>query len=400
MISDFGADGPGIESTLSVLLGHRVRTDERGRVVSMDFSDFEGSSDLHIPLTRILPQLTELTALENLDLRYCYSLTCLPSEIGCLSNLKQLTLYGCTELKTLPAAIENLKALEDLDIGNCYYSLTCLPAEIGGLSNLKQLTLTGCSVLKTLPADIGNLKALEDLDLDFCNSLTCLPAEIDGLSTNLRALDISRCSEPGLDSLSEWIGNFSSLESIHLNGYDSTRGLEMKIWSIISRLPDSVVHISLEKFYIEESKSLSSMRLPRRLRQLNLAYSPILRSTDDGQGKNHILKLLNKQNELGRVVCDDYYDEFEKSKLFSLEAQHLLDINECGRALKTEAAVALSVWPIVLARANKGLQEYPSRNANVIYSLLYGPVFASRGNFAEERKPKREQADLGADATE
>jgi Leucine-rich repeat (LRR) protein len=173
MISDFGADGPGIESTLSVLLGHRVRTDERGRVVSMDFSDFEGSSDLHIPLTRILPQLTELTALENLDLRYCYSLTCLPSEIGCLSNLKQLTLYGCTELKTLPAAIENLKALEDLDIGNCYYSLTCLPAEIGGLSNLKQLTLTGCSVLKTLPADIGNLKALlEDLDLRYCKSLT------------------------------------------------------------------------------------------------------------------------------------------------------------------------------------------------------------------------------------
>jgi hypothetical protein len=141
------------------------------------------------------------------------------------------------------------------------------------------------------------------------------------------------------------------------------------------------------------------MILPRRLRQLDLSHTPLMKSTegtDDGLEKSDIIKLLNKQIELG-VVCKSYSD-FEKSRMFSLEAEHLLDINECGRVLLTEASVALSVWPIVLARANKRLQESPSRNANVLYSLLHGPVFASRGSFVEDRKQKREQAGLGANA--
>jgi hypothetical protein len=237
----------------------------------------------------------------------------------------------------------------------------------------------------------------------YCVSLTCLPAEIGGLSTKLRTLDISHCSKPGLESLCEWIGNLSSLERIHLNGYYSTSGLGTNIWSILSRLPESVVHISLQRFYIEEFKSLCSMRFPRRLRQLDIPDTLLMmkstEGTDDGLEKIDILKLLNKQIELG-AVCNDY-DQFEKSSLFSLEAEHLLDINECGRVLLTdEAPVALSVWPIVLARANKRLQEYPSRNANVLYSLLHGPVFASRGSFVEDRTRKREQVGLGADAAE
>jgi Leucine-rich repeat (LRR) protein len=193
---------------------------------------------------------------------------------------------------------------------------TRLPAEIGGLSNLKRLILSECSELKSLPAEIENLKALEDLDLSNCRSLTCLPAEIGGLSTKLRTLDISYCSKPGLDSLSEWIGNLSSLESIRLEGYNSTRrdstsGLETTIWSILSRLPESVVRISLVRFYIEECKSLCSMRLPRRLRQLDLSDTPLMKSTDGtdaGLEKIDILKLLNKQIELG-VVCKSYKAE-------------------------------------------------------------------------------------------
>jgi Leucine-rich repeat (LRR) protein len=546
----FGVDDPGIERTLSVLLGNHFGTDERQRVVNIDFSDFDGSSNLHILLTRILPQLAKLTHLQELNLSgcneldpyylppeignlchiatlklsefhklkslpkeigdlkclkqlilvgcgnlsllpvevgklteledlvigHCVSFTGLPAEIGGLSNLKRLNLSYCWKLKSLPAEIGNLKALEDLDLSNCDSLPYSLPAEIGGLSNLKRLNLSCYKELKTLPAEIGNLKAIEDLDLSICDSLTCLPTgigdlsnlkrfnlsycrklkslpaeignlkaledlvidhchsltylpvEIGGLSnlkqlslsycrelkalpaelgnlkaledldlsycdsltclsTKLRALDNPRCSKPSLDSLSAWIGNLTCLESIHLNGYDiSISGPESQIWSILSRLPESVVRISLQTFYIEECKSLCSIRLPRRLRQLDLSDTPLIKSTegtDDGLEKIEILKLLNKQIELG-AVCN-YYNHFEKSRLFSLEAEHLLDINECGRVLLTEASVALSVWPIALARANKRLQKYPSRNASALYSLLHGPACASRGSFVEDK---------------
>jgi Leucine-rich repeat (LRR) protein len=519
MSSEFVADGPCIEGILSLLLRNdRFRIIDGGRVVSINFSDVAGSSNIRILLTRILLQLAKLThlqelnisggkeldsclppqignlchleilslsgfdelrslpkeigdlrclkqlhlvecknlsflpaevgkltALEKLCLSNCGSLTCISAEIGTLPNLKCLHHVRNQELKTLSTERGNLEALETLRLHDCY-SLTSLPAEIGSFSNLKVLDVSYCPNLKSLPAEIGNLTALEDLNLFCCRSLTCLPAEIGGLSTNLRALDISCCSEPLLDSLSEWIGNLSSLESISLEGYD--RGLETKIWNILSRLPESVVRISLRDFSIEDCKSLYSMRLPRRLRYFDLAHTPLMKriykGSDDGQQRTHegsddgqestdegsddgqestyegsddgqestyegsdegqestyvgsddgqekkidILKLLNEYIELGTVCCELDYWQFEESRLFSPEAEHLLDINECGRVLLTEASFALSVWPIVLDRANTRLQEYPSRNANVLYSLLHGPVCASRvpESFVEDRK--------------
>jgi hypothetical protein len=67
--------------------------------------------------------------------------------------------------------------------------------------------------------------------------------------------------------------------------------------------------------------------------------------------KIDILKLLNEYIELGAVCCERDYGQFEESRLFSPEAEHLLDINECGRVLLTEASFALSVWPIVLYKS-------------------------------------------------
>jgi hypothetical protein len=78
--------------------------------------------------------------------------------------------------------------------------------------------------------------------------------------------------------------------------------------------------------------------------------------TDEGLENIDVIKLLNKQIELGSVC--NYYNNFGKSRSFSLEAQHLLDINECGRVLLFEASVALSVWPILLARANTRLEWF------------------------------------------
>ena len=199
--SNMSADDPGIERALSILLGNRFRTDERRRIVSIDCSDFYETSNQRILLTRSLPQLAEVTRLQELTISGCkeldpclppeigtlchlatlkisefHKLRSLPKEIGDLSCLKQLTVELCGSLSFLPVAVGKLAALEELDLSSCE-SLICLPAGIGGLSNLKWLDLSYCSELVSLPVVIGNLKArLEDLDLLCCYSLTSLPS--------------------------------------------------------------------------------------------------------------------------------------------------------------------------------------------------------------------------------
>jgi hypothetical protein len=63
--------------------------------------------------------------------------------------------------------------------------------------------------------------------------------------------------------------------------------------------------------------------------------------------------------------------------------QHIRDLNRCGRILllAREAAIPLSVWPIVLARANtllEGSRNSEERTSNAIFHLLQGPALMQR----------------------
>ncbi len=120
MSSDFGADDPGIEKTLSVLLaGNRFVTDERRRIVSIDFSHFEENSNVHSLLTRILPQLAKLTRLQKLNLSGCEELDYLPPGIGNLCHLVTLKLSEFQELRSLPMGIGDLSCLKQLTLWCC-----------------------------------------------------------------------------------------------------------------------------------------------------------------------------------------------------------------------------------------------------------------------------------------
>ena len=52
--------------------------------------------------------LSQLTALEQLDLVECYSLQALPDGIGRLTSLKHLVLEGCDGLQYVPDSIMQL----------------------------------------------------------------------------------------------------------------------------------------------------------------------------------------------------------------------------------------------------------------------------------------------------
>ncbi|KIC71435.1 hypothetical protein DB41_BG00020, partial [Neochlamydia sp. TUME1] len=104
-------------------------------------------------------------------------LTCLPSEIGQLSQLIRLYLSQ-NQLTALPTEIWQPPQLQELYLNQ--NQLTSLPVEIGQLSQLQTLDLNR-NQLTSLPAEVGRLDQLQWLYLSQ-NQLTALPTEIGQLS--------------------------------------------------------------------------------------------------------------------------------------------------------------------------------------------------------------------------
>jgi hypothetical protein len=92
----------------------------------------------------------------------------------------------------------------------------------------------------------------------------------------------------------------------------------------------------------------------------------------------HILTLFEENPQLWR---DGFYWEHSKSPI-EQKIQHFKDLNRCGRILllARDGAIPLSVWSIVLARANTVLGHYRSaeRTHNAIFHLLQGPALMQR----------------------
>lgn len=76
----------------------------------MDLSGCENLKDI--------PNLSEATNLEILELNDCKSLVCLPSSIRNLNKLEVLSMSGCTRLEFLPTDV-NLASLDYLNLSGC-----------------------------------------------------------------------------------------------------------------------------------------------------------------------------------------------------------------------------------------------------------------------------------------
>jgi hypothetical protein len=85
--------------------------------------------------------------------------------------------------------------------------------------------------------------------------------------------------------------------------------------------------------------------------------------------------------------------DFAESNLYTPLTEHYLDLNRSGRILLSgnvsRPGIPLSVWPVVLQRANELFQENGRRQANVLYHLLNGPAFRARDNFQKFGKRQR-----------
>ncbi|KAK6775003.1 hypothetical protein RDI58_026004 [Solanum bulbocastanum] len=231
-----------------------------GSLSSLKTLCFCGNKFEHLPRS-----ISQLGALEYLDLSDCKRLTQLPKDIGSLSSLKHLNLSG-NNFKRLSQSISKLGALEYLDLSDCK-RLTQLPEDIGSLSSLKHLNLSGNN-FKRLSQSISKLGALEYLDLSDCKRLTQLPEDIGSLSS-LKELNLSGNN---FECLPQSISKFGALEYLDLSDCKRLTQLPEDIgWLLFLKnlnfsgnnfehLPRSISHIcALEYLDLSDCKRLAQL---------------------------------------------------------------------------------------------------------------------------------------------
>lgn len=167
-------------------------------------------------------EFNRLTTLQELSIRRCDKLICLPKFL-LQPTLVCLEICGCSNLMEVnPNELRNLTSLQTLKIRFCNLRWQrCWQEGQLCLTSLRKLVI-GCFLeeLDYFPwPEVGMAKAqnpfvsLESLTLLGWPKRKCLPDQLRHL-TSLRKLEINYFDE--LEALPEWLGNFSSLESLTL----------------------------------------------------------------------------------------------------------------------------------------------------------------------------------------
>lgn len=216
--------------------------------------NFEGCEFL-----KTIPDLSGLSNMKSLNLRYCTSLLEVDHSVGFLEKLVKLDLEGCANLEMFPERV-GWKSLESISLNYCkrlkkfpeivekmeslrYIHLVAsgieeLPSSIGYLTGLRDLHANRCENLKNLPCSIYELQHLSSLGLDHCPKLVTLPNKLNSESTvgslalalptnsnisqssvlpELEGLYFEGCNLSDFDCLGN-LGSFSTLAFLSLSG--------------------------------------------------------------------------------------------------------------------------------------------------------------------------------------
>ncbi|WZZ30949.1 hypothetical protein YC2023_014350 [Brassica napus] len=193
-----------------------------------------------------IPDLSNATSLEELDLHGCTSLLEITSSIGNATKLKKCDLSDCLLLKELPSS--SLKAL------SVFSSLE----KLSGCSSLKELSLTRTAI-EEVPLSMSTWSCLYKLNMSDCRNLKELNLSY---CLSLKALSVFSSLEKlsGCSSLKELRLTHTAIEEVPLS---------MSTWSCLYKLnmsdcknlkefpnvPDSIVELVLCKTRIEEVPS-------------------------------------------------------------------------------------------------------------------------------------------------
>jgi hypothetical protein len=224
---------------------------------------------------------------------------------------------------------------------------------------------------------------------------------------SLKALSLSDSIDfgpQGLAALARLLNN-SSLESLSLCSHGPGLGTHIKILAEALKGNQNLKKLDLAYNQIgDEGLNMLTSTVctyPTRLEELNLADNRI---SDQGLGafasrpissclrrldlhcdhifsadeNRYLLEALQLNPQLGKIE-NDWDDRLDP---FPPDVRHLLDLNWCGRVLLgQDTSVPLSIWPVVLGRANTAFRQESNqeeRRANAIFHLLQGPALMQR----------------------
>ncbi|XP_058209384.1 uncharacterized protein LOC131322165 [Rhododendron vialii] len=216
-----------------------------------------------------------LRSLRELSVESCYELRCLPK--GLLRpTLLRLQICWCSNLtEANPDELRNLMSLQELKLRRCnsrwercweeaQFCLTCFSTLIIGpfSEELDYFPWPEVEMVKTQDPQHYPFMFLESLSLEGWPKLKFLPDQLRHL-TSLRKLEISDFN--GLEALPEWLGNFSSLES-----------LTLRLCMNLTRLP-----------------SLETFRLLKNLQSLAIFRCPLLKKRCEEERGEELSKIAH-----------------------------------------------------------------------------------------------------------
>jgi hypothetical protein len=403
----------------------RTLVNERGRVTRLRLAPCLGMDELP-------SVIQELLHLEELYLFWGgRNLTSLPAELFRLPNLKLIHIRQCQGLRRLlsdsdrSAKLSAVGNLDELIVEGCQNltDLSCLmglapePSTASSWPNLKRLHIVECPRANFGDAFLTGQKRPRQLQgQESFPSLLNLSLRKNRLTGadlgRLWCFFLSQCPRlVDVDLSDNQISSLRNLAQVAIATHDfATTGVDTNVPAFHS------------------------------LRRLNLAGNPLLEKQDESrdadhergrthENQSHLIRLLHANPQLCSIFrCEsDHHSSsptartgssgrcFLASSLYSLKTQHALDLNHCSRGQKAlqsdNARLPLAMWPLVLERAHAtaaipgmdatgtdverfGLSSsyacrcrqapihIKQREASIIYTLLHGAVFASRGSYS------------------
>jgi hypothetical protein len=214
------------------------------------------------------------------------------------------------------------------------------------------------------------------------HALAALGKVMASRSCRLRHLDLSVQSydDGGLEG---WLGSL-----VHgLQWNESLTRLDLSLNGLadkdIDHLGQILATCKLEELDLTENKITHSgfvsltQHIPKSLKTLNFSGNCFGKE----EAACHTLTLFEEHPQLWDGGCVARWED-SKSPIHQ-KIQHFKDLNRCGRILLVAGdggTIPLSVWPIVLARANSLLSgDYEEeRTHTAIFHLLQGPALMQR----------------------
>ncbi|ESQ47420.1 hypothetical protein EUTSA_v10027634mg [Eutrema salsugineum] len=188
--------------------------------------DFKGSS-----LLKALPDLSNATNLEELDISFCDALEELPSSIANLDKTNLLQMDSCKSLEVIPSLVK-LTSLELIKmwIMSRLRILPDIPTSILKLS-------VNASRVEELPASLRHCSRLESVELFSCTNLKTFSTH---LPTSVKSLDLG---DSGIEMITDCIKGLHNLEYLHLSS--------CKRLAALPELPGSLIQL-----YADDCESL------------------------------------------------------------------------------------------------------------------------------------------------